>query len=160
MYRSLLISLLLCASAFAQSTPAKSTGAPTAVLMQKVIAAWNTGDPANAAAFYDKTPTNVYFDIAPLQYHGWKEYAEGVKQMFATFESMKFTLHNDAKVHRAGNTAWGTATWSADGKLKTGNGVSLEGRWTVIWEKKGSQWLVVHEHFSAPWQPEPESRHR
>jgi len=83
-----------------------------------------------------------------------------VKQALAMFQSLKFTLHDDAKVHRAGNLAWGTATWSGQGKLKNGNGVGLEGRWTVIWEKKSGNWLVVHEHFSVPWTPEAESRHR
>jgi ketosteroid isomerase-like protein len=25
-------------------------------------------------------------------------------------------------------------------------------RWTVIWQKEGGQWLIVHEHVSAPLQ--------
>jgi ketosteroid isomerase-like protein len=25
-------------------------------------------------------------------------------------------------------------------------------RWTVIWQKTGGQWLIVHEHVSAPLQ--------
>jgi ketosteroid isomerase-like protein len=161
MYKNTIVILLLCASGFAQSKPAtKVTGVPSKALMTKILAAWNTGDPANAAPFYDKTPTNVYFDFAPLQYKGWDEYESGVKQALATFQSLKFDLHDDARVHRDGDAAWGTATWSAQGKLRNGNGVSLEGRWTCIWKKKGPNWLVVHEHFSVPWAPESESRHR
>lgn len=160
MYKIIIFVFLLRASGFSQSKPAANAEVPSKALMSKILAAWNTGDPAKAAPFYDKTPTNVYFDFAPLQYKGWNEYDAGVKQAMATFQSLKFTLHDDAKVHRAGNTAWGTATWSGQGKLKNGNGVSLEGRWTCIWEKKGANWLIVHEHFSVPWAPESESRHR
>jgi ketosteroid isomerase-like protein len=161
MHRTLFIGLLCCASAVAQTQPAsKQTDLPSSALMSRIIAAWNTGDPANAAPFYDKEPANVYFDFAPLEYKGWNEFDAGVRQALAMFQSLKFALHDRARVHRAGGTAWGTATWTAQGKLNNGNLVSLQGRWTCIWEKRGANWRVVHEHFSVPWMPEPESRHR
>jgi len=133
---------------------------PSPALMSSILDAWSAGGPAKAAVYYDKSPADIFFDLTPLEYKGWTEYNSGAPTALGVFDTIKFTLHGDAKVHRAGSTAWGTATWSAEGKLKNGNGVSLEGRWTVIWEKKGSQWLIVHEHLSAPWQPERESRHR
>jgi ketosteroid isomerase-like protein len=159
MTRAISILLLLTTFASAQnSKPASS--APSPALMSTILAAWSTGDPAKAAPYYDKASTDVFYDFAPLQYKGWVAYEAGVKQALGTFEYLKLSLHNDAQVHRAGNTAWGTATWTGDGKLKTGNRVGLEGRWTVIWEKRGNKWLIVHEHFSVPWAPESESRHR
>lgn len=151
------IAVLLVASSLSLAQAQK---APTPALMSAILNAWSTGGPAKAAAYYDNSPTDIFFDLTPLQYKGWSEYNAGAPTALGLFETIKFTLHDDAKIHRAGNTTWGTATWTADGKLKTGNGVNLEGRWTVIWEKKGSQWLIVHEHFSTPWQPERESRHR
>lgn len=161
MCKNLLLGLLFCAAAFGQPKPGtKSAGAPSPALLSKIIAAWNTGDPANAAPYYDKTPADIYFDLAPLEYKGWDEYAAGVKQMFTAFESMNFRLHDDARIRNAGNTAWGTVTWSAQGKMKNGNGISMEGRWTCIWEKKASRWLIVHEHFSVPWSPPTERRQR
>lgn len=161
MYKIAAVCLLLCASAFGQSKEtAKAAEVPSAALMQKIIAAWNTDDPANAARFYDKSSDDVFFDITPLEYRGWAAYEAGVKQQFAGFENLKFKLNNDEKVHHAGSTAWATATWEADGKMKNGNKVSLEGRWTVIWEKKAGKWLIVHEHFSAPWIPPSEMRQR
>jgi ketosteroid isomerase-like protein len=30
---------------------------------------------------------------------------------------------------------------------------NLDRRWTTVWEKKGPNWLIVHEHFSAPTEP-------
>jgi ketosteroid isomerase-like protein len=161
MYRSIVVGILLCASAFAQAkTATKTANVPSPALMSRILAAWSSGNPANAAPFYDKSPADVFYDFAPLQYKGWTDYEAGVKQALGTFEYLKLTLHDDARVHRSGNIAWGTATWSGEGKLKNGNKLVLEGRWTLVWEKKGANWLVVHEHFSVPWTPEPESRHR
>ena len=134
--------------------------APSPALMSSILDAWSTGGPAKAAVYYDKFPTDIFFDLAPLQYKGWSEYNAGAPAALGIFDTIKFTLRDDAKVHRVGNTAWATATSSVEGKLKSGNRVSFEGRWTVVWEKKGQQWLIVHEHFSAPWQPEAESRQR
>jgi ketosteroid isomerase-like protein len=161
MYKIVIFAFFLCANGFSQSKPAaKPAEVPSPALMSNILAAWNTGDPTKAAPFYDKSANNVYFDIAPLKYRGWAEYDTGVRQILSTFQNFTFTLHDDVRIHRSGNTAWGTATWSGQGKLKNGNGVSLEGRWSCIWEKKGAHWLIVHEHHSVPWAPEAESRHR
>lgn len=133
---------------------------PGKQLMVKILDAWTGGDTSKAVEFYDKSARNVYFDIMPLQYKGVAEYESGVKQVMAGFQSFHFTLHDDVDVHRSSSLAWATCTWTGEGKQKTGNRLSLEGRWTVVWEKKGSKWLIVHEHLSVPWAPESESRHR
>ncbi len=133
----------------ATAHPRAEPGAPDAALMQKIADAWCTLNPDNAARFYSKAPSNVFFDISPLKYTGWQEYAEGTQKMFADVKSLKLTA-KDPQLHYAGNTAWATATW--DGILEHNNGKKevLNGRWTVVWEKQGGQWLIVHEHFSAP----------
>jgi ketosteroid isomerase-like protein len=33
---------------------------------------------------------------------------------------------------------------------KDGSSDSLDWRWTAVWEKEGKDWLIRHEHFSAP----------
>jgi len=160
--RKLFVVLLVLASVLA-SAQAKPGDAPSKQLMAANLAAWSTGGPEAAAPFYDKSPENVYFDIAPVQYKGWTEYQAGVKEVLAGFETFKLTLRADdePRIHTAGNWAWGTATFTADGKLKNGNAVDLTGRWTVIWQKKAGKWLIVHEHVSAPWGgPEPEKREK
>jgi ketosteroid isomerase-like protein len=147
-------------SAFSQSNSSAQPGdRPSKELMVAYCDAWSTGGPDKAAAFYDKSPDNVFFDIAPLKYKGWAEYEPGVKQMLSTFETAKLTLGDDVAIHPAGNWAWGTSTMTLSGKLKTGNQVSLPARWTAIWLNKGGKWLIVHEHVSVPWGgPESEKR--
>jgi hemoglobin len=125
--------------------------------MQSTLEAWETLDPANPAPFYAKETDDVFYDIAPLKYTGWAEYAGGVKKILAGFSSLKFTLGDDVRTHQQGNLAWGTATWHADLVNKNGSKEALDGRWTVVWEKRGKDWLIVHEHVSAPLPAPPDA---
>ena len=160
--RRLLVAFLVLTSVMACGQ-AKPGDPPSQQLMAANLAAWSTGGPEAAAPFYDKSPENVYFDIAPVQYKGWSQYQAGVKDVLAGFETFKLSLRpeDEPSVHWAGKLAWGTATFTADGKLKNGNAVNLIGRWTVIWQKRAGKWLIVHEHVSVPWAgPEPEKREK
>jgi ketosteroid isomerase-like protein len=65
------------------------------------------------------------------------------------------TLGKDAVPHQRGNLAWATTTWQADSVKKDGSKEAMDGGWTVVWEKRGADWLVVHEHFSVPLGPPP-----
>jgi ketosteroid isomerase-like protein len=102
------------------------------------------------AAFEVITEDLVFYDLTPLKYTGWAEYNAGIRQVFASFASAKFTPQQDLKVMRRGTVAWTTVTWHLAGKKKTGEAVELDGRHSAIWENRGGKWLIVHEHFSAP----------
>ncbi len=152
--------MLIPASVLAFAKDAKSADQPGKPLMEKILAAWSSGDPTKATPFYDQAAGNIYFDVAPLQYHGFSEYVEGAKQVVGMFQTFKLTVNDDVQVHPSGSWAWATATFKAEGKMVNGNGLSEQGRWTVIWQKKGGKWLVVHEHVSFPWTPPTERRQR
>jgi ketosteroid isomerase-like protein len=124
---------------------------PDKAHMQKIWDGWSTLDPANVSQFYASGP-HTFFDIAPLKYSSWDEYQKTVKQELADYKNAKFTVNDDAEVHPAGNYAWGTATIKEEmthqnGKVDMGNF-----RWTVVFEKQGGKWLIVHEHVSVPAQ--------
>ncbi len=121
--------------------------------MQALFDAWSALDPAKAAPFYAKDADLDFYDIAPMKYHGWAEYAQGVKKQFAAFASAKFTVGSDVLTHQAVNTAWGTATWHGDLLKKDGSRQALDGRYTCVWEKRGREWVLVHEHMSVPLGP-------
>jgi ketosteroid isomerase-like protein len=158
----LLLALTLAAGLTPVYAQTDTQGAQVAeelkALMQKIIDAWSTLDISKPAPYYDTQAKHVFYDVSPLKYTGWKEYADGSQKMFAEMSSVKFTLGKDIQTHRRGNVAWGTATWQLEMGLKDGKKENLEGRWTVIWEKRGDNWLVVHEHFSAPLPPTPEKK--
>jgi uncharacterized protein (TIGR02246 family) len=126
-------------------------------LIERLYQAWSDLDPAKAAPFYAKDADLTFFDIAPLKYTGWTQYAEGVPKAFAAYASGKFTLGKDFRAHRHGSLAWATATWRAELLKKDGTKENAEGRYTVVLEKRGEDWLVVHEHMSVPAPPPPNS---
>jgi ketosteroid isomerase-like protein len=160
--------VLLSLSLVAQTTKSKdakkatskqaAAGAPDKALMQEIWAAWSTLDPANAAKFYAKGASHTFYDLAPMKYESWAEYEQGVKSLLAGFKSARMEVNDDARVHHAGSLAWGTATWHGDFENKDGSQTAMDGRWTVVWEKRKGEWLIVHEHASVPMPPEPEAK--
>lgn len=127
----------------------KAATAPDRTYLQKIWDGWSTLDPANVGQFYASGP-HTFFDIAPLKYSNWDEYRENVTKVLADYKSAKFTVNDDADVHPAGNYSWATATVKEemthkDGKVDMGNF-----RWTVVFEKHGGNWLIIHEHVSVP----------
>ena len=145
-----LLTLSLCGAA--QSHKKASTGpAPDKAYMQKVLDGWSTLNPADAAKFYAAGP-GTFFDVTPLKYASWEEYEAGVRKILINYQSIKFTLNDDAVVHARGDCAWGTATIKEDALLKTGKHELATLRWTVIWERRDGKWLIVHDHTSEPLQ--------
>ena len=139
-------------------TPAKKAAPDFAAMMQKYLDAWGTLDPANAAPYYAKDAGLAFYDIAPEKYTGWSEYAAGVLATFGNdYQSGRFFLGDDVQVHPGRTFAWATATLDFEILRKDGGKELLKGcRWTLIWEKRGAQWLVVHEHFSVPMGMTPQ----
>jgi ketosteroid isomerase-like protein len=141
---ALLLAGLSANSLFAQSD---------AQFKQMVVKYWQTWsmlDPDKSAVMYVKNPDAVFFDVTPMKYSGWNEYAEGVKKAFATTASAKISADDDITVHRQGNFAWTTDTFHGVLTGKDGKTSPLNGRHTAIWQKVGGKWLIVHDHVSVP----------
>ena len=120
--------------------------------MQDIWNGWASLETANVSRFYDKNANDTFFDVTPLKYKGWSEYESGVKKVLSQWQTMKATVNDDAEVHANGDLYWGTATVHLDITPKQGNSMTLDVRWTVLWQKQEKQWLIVHEHVSAPLQ--------
>jgi ketosteroid isomerase-like protein len=146
----LILALLSCVSVWGQIAAAPASQSEFEALIDRYYAAWNTGNPDNAAPLYAKGADLVFYDLTPLKYTGWANYDKGVRQVLGSFASATFKRNQDLRVTRHGTIAWTTVTWHLSGKKKTGDSVELDGRHTAIWEKRGSKWLIVHEHFSVP----------
>jgi len=141
----------VCLATMALAMPqAKDPGAEFVTRMQKTGELWATLDTSKVAPFYAKDAQLAFFDIAPMKYTGWAEYEKGVQAVFTGISSAKFSLGSDARATLRGNTAWGTATARFDVTGKDGTAGPFEFRWTVVWERRGREWLIVHEHVSAP----------
>lgn len=120
-------------------------------LVPKIVASWETFDLAKIEPYYATDPDLTYFDLAPLRYSNWAEYRATVpKVLFEPNSSVKLKVNDDLRVHSRGSLAWATFTFGADITNKQGATSHLDGRWTMILEKREKGWIVVHEHVSAP----------
>jgi ketosteroid isomerase-like protein len=120
-------------------------------LIDAYCAAWSSGNADNAARFYAKEDGLVFYDVAPFAYHNWKEYDAGVKKEFLdNAESISLSAGKDLQVRRHGTVAWTTVSMHLAEKTKDGKNSETEIRYTGIWERRGSGWVLVHEHLSAP----------
>ena len=121
-------------------------------LIKRYYTAWNTLNPDNVSFLYAPDADLVFFDIAPLKYSGgWPEYRDNFKKNLAPgFSSLTLTPNNDVKIKRSGNLALTTLTFHLLAKQKDGGTLEFDGRHTSVWEKRGGQWLIIHEHVSKP----------
>ena len=120
-------------------------------LVPRIVASWETFDLAKIDPYYAADPDLTYFDLAPLKYNDWAEYrATAPKVLFEPNSSLKLKVNDDLRVHSRGSLAWATFTFGADITSKQGATSHLDGRWTMILEKRAKGWIVVHEHVSAP----------
>ena len=143
-----LVIIIICLPALAQ----KKGGDDFNDLIKRYYAAWNTLNPDNASFLYAQDADLIFFDIAPLKYSGgWPEYRENFKKNVAPgFSSLTLTPNNDVKITRSGNMALTTLTFHLSAKQKAGTPLEFDARHTIVWEKRGGQWLIIHEHVSKP----------
>lgn len=147
-------------NAFSQTTPSQTApkrtkasagGAVDKAYLQKIWDGWATLDPAGQKQYYAQGP-HVFFDIAPLKYGSWDEYQPGVTKVLSGYKAARFTVNDDAQIHKSGEGYWITATVAFDMTQTSGKRDLGNFRWTAIFEKQHGKWLIVHEHVSMPQQ--------
>ena len=132
-------------------TRAQQSDEQLRALVPKIVAAWGTLDIAKVEPYYAADADFAYFDLVPMKYNNWAEYRVGVqKALFDPNASIKLKVNDDLRVHSRGNLAWATFTFGGDITNKQGAQSHLDGRWTMVLEKRAKGWIVVHEHVSAP----------
>jgi ketosteroid isomerase-like protein len=122
-------------------------GAVDKAYLQKIWDGWATLDAAGQKQYYAQGP-HVFFDIAPVKYASWDEYQAGVAQELASYKAARFTVNDDAQIHKSGDGYWITATVASDLTQKSGKREMATFRWTAVFEKHEGKWLIAHEHVS------------
>ena len=157
----LLLGLTGCATDTGTAKKEEATAQPQDVtvefrpLADKMVAAWSTLDASKAAPYYAKDADLAFFDATPLKYKGWQEYADGFSKATGDWKSLTIAINPDFRATREGNVVWATCTAHFEMTPKKGNVMSMDGRMTEIWEKRGDTWLSVHEHVSVPMPETP-----
>jgi ketosteroid isomerase-like protein len=119
-------------------------------LVDDLCVAWSSKTVEAPAKFYAKDRGLVFYDISPFSYHGWSEYQVGVKKELDEAAEVKLTAGKDLRVTRHGLVAWTVVPMHLLEKSKDGKTTEMELRYTGIWEKRGANWIIVHDHLSAP----------
>ena len=139
------------------AAPPKTEDATTELkhLMDKVTAGWVTLDPSKVAQYYAKEAGMAFYDIAPLKYADWSEYERGAKRTFSLWKSIKLTINPDFQGYKNGNIAW--ATYTSSFEITPDRGPVMKGvaRNSNVFEKRGEEWIIVHEHASVPMLDAP-----
>jgi len=125
------------------------SGAVDKAYLQKIWDGWATLDVAAEKQYYAQGP-HVFFDVAPLKYGSWDEYQAGVSKDLANYKAARFTVNDDAQIHKSGEAYWITSTVASDMTQKSGKRELSTFRWTAVFEKQNGKWLIVHEHVSMP----------
>ncbi|MFL6216878.1 MAG: YybH family protein [Blastocatellia bacterium] len=149
----LMVALANVVEAKAPARRAQAADAEFKKLIVDYYAAWSQLSADTPAKYYAKDADLIFYDIAPMKYNSWKEYHDGVqKYFFDGADTAKLTPNlDDLKVTRRGNVAWTTLTFRLTSTPKGGGqATTLNARHTAIWERRGNQWLIVHEHISVP----------
>ena len=146
----LLVGIGMACMLATQSRGQKSEQALRA-LVPKIVASWESFDLTKIEPYYAADADLAYFDLAPMKYNNWAEYRAGApKVLFEPNSSLKLKVNDDLRVHSRGSLAWATFTFGADITNKQGATSHLDGRWTMVLEKRAKGWIVVHEHASVP----------
>jgi ketosteroid isomerase-like protein len=150
--KRLLVVALVLGSLYLPAFAQKKGGDDFNDLIKRYYTAWNTLNPDNASFLYARDADLVFFDVAPLKYSGgWQEYRDNFKKNVAPgFSSLILKPNNDVKITRRGNMALTTLTFHLSAKQKDDTAMEFDCRHTIVWEKRGGQWLIIHEHVSKP----------
>ena len=149
--KRLLIAALMVAAFCLPAVAQKQAGPDFKHLIKEYYAAWSTLNPDNPAPAYAKDADLVFFDIDPLKYTGWQQYHDTFKNSVgAGFSTLTITPNDDIKITRSGNLAVATLTFKLNAKPKEGAAMEFTGRHTIVWQKRGARWLIIHEHVSKP----------
>lgn len=146
--------LLLLAACQPYAPPAADATAELRPFIEEVLAGWSTLDPSRVAPYFSREAELLFFDVAPFKYRGWAAYEAGFRKSTADWQSASITAGPEFKATRRGDIAWAVYTLNISASLKDGTKIASPARATDILEKRGGDWIIVHEHVSAP-MPEP-----
>jgi len=122
-------------------------------LISEMLAAWQIGD-ATLLRNYYADEVVVVSGVYEPPLVGWASYAQAYKEQRARIQAVQLNRRNTFTVVR-GNTAWSTYQWEFVATVDNA-ATSARGHTTLVLEKRGAKWLIVHNHTSlVTEQPAP-----
>lgn len=162
---ALALALLLCASSsLAQKKsknppPADNTPPPSDQKLPmspgdeidgdigQMLGALQVGNVEAMHKYYADNATFVSSTYAP-PIVGFDNWAVGYQRQRAGFSGMQIVRRNTV-IFPHGDTAWATYQWEFSGVQTTGAGYSAKGQTTLVFNRVGNNWIIVHNHTSV-----------
>jgi len=119
------------------------------VLLSEMLAAWQIGD-VDLLRKYHADDVMVISGVYEPPVVGWANYAAAYRAQRQRIEQVRMDRRN-TYIFVRGNVAWATYQWEFSA-LADGRPSGAQGHSTIILEKRGGQWLVVHNHTSMVGQ--------
>ena len=119
-------------------------------MLQRSAADWNRGDLDAFMSDYARDSLTSYMAGAHVQY-GWQPlYDRYQKNYFAAGKSRDSLSFDELRVRvLTPDLAYATARF----KLSRGDSVVASGPFTLVLQKRGERWQILHDHTSADPKP-------
>lgn len=111
----------------------------------EMLAAFQIGNLEMMHKYYADNATFVRSVYEPPLV-GWQNYAALYQNQRAGFQGMQLVRRN-THVFTHGDVAWASYQWEFDSLLE-GKPYSVQGQTTLVFNKVGDRWLIVHNHTS------------
>jgi ketosteroid isomerase-like protein len=113
----------------------------------EMLAAQQLGNMELMHKYYSDSATFVSSDYGP-PIMGWKTWAAGYERQKAAFQQMQIIRRNTL-IYTHADVAWATYQWDFAAVLASGKGYDARGQTTLVFNKVGSDWLIVHNHTAV-----------
>jgi ketosteroid isomerase-like protein len=120
-------------------------------LISHMLAAWQVGDVSLLRRYYAEDVAVVSGLDQPV-IQGWRNYLADYQAQRKRVESGQIVRRNTF-VRVDGDVAWASYQWEYTGWID-GRAADFRGHTTLIFERRGSAWLIVFNHTSLDASPQ------
>ncbi len=139
-------SVLLVLACSAPKVAPGNPQAEIAAMLERSARDWNRGDLAGFMSDYVQDSLTSYVSLGHVQY-GWQPLYEHYRTMYFAPGKRRDSLAF-AEV-RVRPLTLDLALCTARFRLSRGDSVTASGPFTLVLEKRGDRWLILHDHTSA-----------
>ena len=104
------------------------------------------------AHLYKRDEDFTAYDIAPPVggYLGWAQYSVAWYKVMNKYQEVNFDFLDDLRIFRRGDVGWSSVSCRWYGVTTGGASFSKDIRLTLVWVREHGEWVITHEHASAP----------
>lgn len=115
----------------------------------EMLAAFQLGDVAMMHKYYSDNATFVSGEWEPPVV-GWANYVPIYKRQWSAYQSIQM-IRKNTYVFTHGDVAWASYQWEFDA-MSNGQPFEARGQTTLVLNKIGANWMIVHNHTSEIYQ--------